>query len=254
MCWCVYRHPKYDLLDFINYLEITLKKVASENKEVYICGDFNIDLLKLNEINNYQLYYNLLCSFGFLPLIAQPTRIGGNQTPSLIDNIFCNKLCDEINSGNIYLTLSVHRYQFASIKKEKFDIKIIKMYTRNYTNFSSKDFHDDVSIQKWNYDLDNPTDLFNDFFWRLEGCVDRHVPIKKLIGREIKLKVKPWITPELSKIIKIKNKMFGRKKRQPTNENVKCLYNIFRNRVNKELKRSKKHYYAAYFEEDNNNI
>ena len=84
--------------------------------------------------------------------------------------------------------------------------------TRNYSKFSSKDFHDDVSIQKWNYDLDNPTDLFNDFFWRLEGCVDRRSPIKKHTGREIKLKVKPWITPKSSKMIKIKNKLFGRKK------------------------------------------
>ena len=55
-------------------------------------------------------------------------------------------------------------------------------------------------------------------------------------------------------MIKIKNKLFGRKRRQPTNENVKHLYNIFRNRVNRNLKRSKKYYYAAYFEEHNNNI
>ena len=26
-------------------------KVTSENKEVYLCGDFNIDLLKVDEIN-----------------------------------------------------------------------------------------------------------------------------------------------------------------------------------------------------------
>ena len=38
------------------------------------------------------------------------------------------------------------------------------MYSRNYSKFSSKDFQDDVSIQNWNYGLDNPTDLFNDFF------------------------------------------------------------------------------------------
>ena len=128
------------------------------------------------------------------------------------------------------------------------------MYTRNYSNFSSKDFHDDVSIQNWNYDLDNPTDLFNDFFWRIESCVDRHAPIKKLNSREIKLKAKPWITPGLSKIIKTKNKLFERKKRQPTNENVKLLYNIFRNRVNRELNKSKKSYYATYFNEHSNNI
>ena len=74
------------------------------------------------------------------------------------------------------------------------------------------------------------------FFWRLGGCVDRHAPIEKLNSREIKLKIKPWITPELSNMIKTRNKLFERKKRQPTNENVKLLYNIFRNRVNRELK------------------
>ena len=99
LCGYIYRHPKYNLSEFINYLETTLKKVASENKEEYLCGDFNIDLLKLDEINNYQqLYYNLLCSFGFLPLIVQPTRVVENQTH---DNIFCNNLSDEITSGNI---------------------------------------------------------------------------------------------------------------------------------------------------------
>ena len=117
------------------------------------------------------------------------------------------------------------------------------MYTRNYSKFSSEDIYD-ISIQNWNYDLVNPTDLFNDFFWRLEGCVERHAPIKKLNSKEIKLKVKPWITQEISKL-------FERKK---TNENVKLLYNIFRNQVNRELKKSKKSYYAAYFEEHSNNI
>ena len=102
-----------------------------------------------------------------------------NQIPSLIDNIFCNNLSEEINSGNIYLTLSEHSCQFASVKREKIDIKNIKMYARNYSNFSSKDFH--VSIQKWNYELNYSTEQFSNFFWRLEGCVDRHAPIKKNI-------------------------------------------------------------------------
>ena len=89
VCGCIYRHPNHDTSEFSNYLESLLKNISSENKEVYICGDFNIDLLKLDIINNYQQYYNLLCSFGFLPLlIVQPTRVVENQTPSLIDNIF----------------------------------------------------------------------------------------------------------------------------------------------------------------------
>ena len=103
------------------------------------------------------------------------------------------------------------------------------MYARNYSNSSGKDFHDDVLIQKWNYELNDSTELLSNFFWRLEGCVDRHAPIKKtFIFRDIKRDVKPWITDELSKMIKIKNKLFEKKKRQPINENVKYLYNIFR--------------------------
>ena len=54
-------------------------------------------------------------------------------------------------------------------------------------------------------------------------------------------------------MIKIKNKLFYRKKRQPNNVNVKGLYNIFRNRVNRELNKSKKEYYSKYFEDNRTN-
>ena len=37
------------------------------------------------------------------------------------------------------------------------------MYSRDYSKFSFKDFID-VSIQNWNYAMDNPSDLFYDFF------------------------------------------------------------------------------------------
>ena len=36
ICACIYRHPKYDLSEFMSYLETSLKKVVNENKEVYI--------------------------------------------------------------------------------------------------------------------------------------------------------------------------------------------------------------------------
>ena len=57
----------------LQYLEKCLKMIAKENKEVYTCGDFNIDLLKIESINSNQEYYNLPCSYGLLPQIIQPT-------------------------------------------------------------------------------------------------------------------------------------------------------------------------------------
>ena len=55
-------------------------------------------------------------------------------------------------------------------------------------------------------------------------------------------------------MIKLKNKLFQRKKRQTNNLEIKRLYNLFRNRVNRELKKAKNNYYIKYFEENNNNI
>ena len=54
--------------------------------------------------------------------------------------------------------------------------------------------------------------------------------------------------------LKIRNKRFAGEIRQPENENCKRLYNLLRNRVNRELKKSKKKCYADYFIEHVNNI
>ena len=114
--------------------------------EVYICGDFNIDLSKIETLNSNQEYCNLLCSYGFLPQIIQPTRVVANQSPSLVDNIFTNNINDEITSGNIFLTFSAHFSQIVTVKREKMDYKAQKIYIRDYSKFSSESFRDDISI------------------------------------------------------------------------------------------------------------
>ena len=47
-CGCIYRHPHNNLDEFFMYLEMCLATLAKENKEVYIYGDFNLDLLKID--------------------------------------------------------------------------------------------------------------------------------------------------------------------------------------------------------------
>ena len=50
-------------------------KLNKENKETYICGDFNINLLKYDEDIVVPKFYNLMTSHGFIPQITSPTRI-----------------------------------------------------------------------------------------------------------------------------------------------------------------------------------
>ena len=112
----------------------------------------------------------------------------------------------------LYLTLSEHFSQFISIKREKIDYKSESVFTRDYANFSSESFRDDISTQNWNNRYDNINDQFNDFHWRLDECINRHAPFKKLSPGEIKLKCKPWISNKITKMIKVRNKLFARKK------------------------------------------
>ena len=100
-----------------------------------ICGDFNIDLLKIETVGLYQDYYNLLYSFGLLPHIIQPTRIVESQTPSIIDNIFSNNLSDEITACNLLITFSEHLSQFISVIKGNND----------YKNFSAESFNQSIN-------------------------------------------------------------------------------------------------------------
>ena len=92
------------------------------------------------------------------------------------------------------------------------------------------------------------------FISKLVSCVDIHAPIKRLNKKEVKLKSKRWITTYICKLIDQRNKLFNRRKRQPNNEDIKILYNKFRNRINKEIKNSKKKYFNNFFEENKNNI
>ena len=251
----IYRHP-HDSLEiynsFLDYIEGILNKINNENKEIYLCGDFNSDILKIDFKNSYKRFYALLSSYGLLPFILLPTRIVGNSA-TIVDNIFTNNTNNTIVSGNVVTDFSDHFSQFISVQRLKFDYKSISIYKRDYSKFSEKSFRDDVSIQNFNTEYTNINDQFQDFYLKIEGCVNRHAPYKKLTPKEVKLNGKPWISSDIIKMIKIKNKLFYRKKRQPNNENIKKLYNIFRNRVNRELYKSKKEYYSKYFEENNKN-
>ena len=257
VCGCIYRHPKKlksDLNEFNKYIDSTLRKLVDEKKEIYICGDFNIDLLKLNEFETYLEFYTNMTGNGLLPFITQPSRVVESQTPSLIDNIFSTNFSDTVLAGNIYLTLSEHFSQFASVNRGKIDIKNTVMYGRNMRNFSEDAFREDVSIQQWRRDTDDPCLLMSDLFWRLDASANRHGPIEKLKPKEIQLRLKPWITPDIQRLIRIRDRLYARKKRQPENDHVRTTYNQARNRVSRLIDKSYKEHNNSYFEEHNNNI
>ena len=77
-------------------------------------GDFNVDLLKIDQHEESNLFYNVLTANGFRPLILQPSRVQ-RTSATLIDNIFINDMAAKSKGGNLVCSISDHFLQFSSL-------------------------------------------------------------------------------------------------------------------------------------------
>ena len=98
-----------DVTDFNqNYLNGLLDKISKEEKNIFLLGDFNINLLNYNEHRPTNDFLDSLASSSLLPYILQPTRLTCHSN-TLINNIFCNLTTHEVMSGNTTATISYHK-------------------------------------------------------------------------------------------------------------------------------------------------
>ena len=113
----IYRLPSYisdDVASFKKEYTDLLNILRTRSKFVYICGDYNIDLLKLNTNNDY-------CSCEmtpviFAPLITLPTRICDTAS-TLIDNIYTNVIDKGHTCGILVRPISDHQMYFCRMNE-----------------------------------------------------------------------------------------------------------------------------------------
>ena len=123
----IYRQHN-DPEQFLQYLDMTLEKLGSSDKAVYLMGDFNIDLLKC-EIPDYS--HNFLLSlqcYSFFPVIDKPTRVYNNSA-TLIDNIFVNRFDHKISGGNIVsetLVFTTPNFASSTVLRQKISLQSAK--------------------------------------------------------------------------------------------------------------------------------
>ena len=95
----------------INYLisleNILLQKISKEKKNVFLLGDFNVDLLKYDKHAGTNEFVDSLSSYMYLPYILHPTRVTGHSE-TIIDHIFSNYVSKEVVCGNLTSTISDH--------------------------------------------------------------------------------------------------------------------------------------------------
>ena len=72
-----------------------------------MCGDYNVDLLKINSLQFNENYFDSILSAGYIPTITLPTRFSENST--LIDNIFTTNLDNNISACILNIHISDHQ-------------------------------------------------------------------------------------------------------------------------------------------------
>ena len=91
-----------------------MNSVRNLKHVTYLCGDYNIDLLKVKDKAHYCEYYDEIISHGFFPKITLPTTFSDTAN-TLIDNIFATN--NEINdiSGILLNRISDHQLVFTRV-------------------------------------------------------------------------------------------------------------------------------------------
>ena len=179
LCGCVYRHPNTDIPNFHDHIE-SLKRLDKNKYNVFIMGDFNIDLLQYESNSHTNDFINSVISHSFLPYIHQPTRVT-DHSATVIGNIFSNITDFDTLSGNITSIVADHFAQFLLIKKCHVSYKSCSYFIHDYSYFSKEKFIHNFSLIDWSI-LDNTdlsaNDRFDYFYDEITSCIDLHVPKK----------------------------------------------------------------------------
>jgi hypothetical protein len=265
LLWNIYRPPRDTFSDFKKELQDTLTLIDQKNYNIIIGGDFNINLLNINNNNDTSEFFELLTSFGYYPKITMPTRFS-NKRGTLIDNFFCNFSDDStfIKSGILLDKISDHQPYFMSFKKNNITstmskyVKVTKQSEEAHISFYeellSRNIQQKIDVSP----TANPNINTNIIANELKTAKEKHFPTKFVKFNKYKHKKNNWITFGILKSMKHKNSLYKklRKTREGTANFLKIKkeledYNIV---LRKSIRLAKTSYYQNNFELYKNDI
>ena len=253
----MYRHQGHSIIEFSKQFSNFFIENINSYKDICIFGDININPLN-DKVNSVKNYINQIQGFVLTNLVTAPTRIN-SMGGTLIDHFYCS--CPEkITSSYISLSdISDHFPLYIKLKNCNFiknnpknKNKYIKDFSRINTNKLLTDAtqvfnkHETDKIIKSKNSKDTK---FNYLINKIKEITDQNVPTKKNSKAKLKLESKPWITKEILKSIKRKNRLYKNLFKNIFNNPVKLQeYKKYRNKLTKTITNSKKAYYENILE------
>jgi len=220
-----YRSPSDNIDNFLYFLN-NYSTQSSDFKNHIICGDFNIDILKSNNLKVIK-YLNIIAGFSFYSCINNVTR-QSNTFTSCIDHFFVK----------IILPINIHSYVFLSSITDHFSIILsinlnVNPLQYSYCNNNNNKVLIVIDFDKLNLSINNlnwdsilsSNEINNDvanFMNKIDFCI---INFTKKISRKFNFyyyKLKPWITKGTIE------KMYYQKIKNPHNIKLISKYNKFR--------------------------
>ncbi len=134
-------------------MEEILQVLSNLKMKCYVMGDFNVNLLHINE--NATTYINMFQCYSFSQIIIKPTRVT-DRSATLIGHIWTNDLQNYIKNGILYKTISDH---FPVLSWFTLNVQSSASYVdisrRMYNSDNIRAFREDLRNFNWNSDFLN---------------------------------------------------------------------------------------------------
>ena len=134
------------------------------------------------------------------------------------------------------------------------------LFKRDTKNFDRENFSRELCNIDWtsvlNLENGDPNYSFNSYEDTINILIDKYMPLKKLTKKEIKQQYKPWITNDIRKSIKEREKYykkFIKAKDGLIKEDYHNKYKELRNQIVTLCRQNKKTYYQKFFTKNANN-
>jgi len=190
----IYGSPSGNFQYLMGNLEQILCMIYSNNTEIMICGDININYLI--DSTHKQLLDLLLASYGLCSTVQFSTRI---QSNSAIDNIFINTFkFNDFSLFRIIIGLSDHiaqRIIICNILKQNCNSHFC--FKQRTDKSSITDFNTKLSYESWgNIFAENDVNtIFNNFLNTYLRIFYSSFPLKKVRHKSCN---KAWLTPGIN--------------------------------------------------------
>ena len=281
----IYRAPREEvniITTFIVELSHILTLLNRMKLSVYLCGDYNINLLKMHEKNSYEEFFETMFVHSYLPNITLPTRLTDTSN-TLIDNVFANSAKFEAVSGILINNISDHQAIFTiiTIPRERviihtnissnnqttYTVKKLSSGTKPKTIFTPPNrkldidmFCEDVRINLV-ANTDNTFDESDNYKGLVKSIGDaqkKQIDSKRFKYNKYKHKKCKWITFGLLKSIEFRDNLYRELKKTPIDRddyrNKKINLRTYNRIINRSKTYLKKRYYAEKFHQLKNNI